>query len=362
MYSIFESFNRTDLSLKNRIVMAPMTRSRAIDNIPNALMEHYYGQRTEAGLIITEGTAPSPESLGYPRIPGIFSKVQIDGWQKITSNVHQKGSKIFLQLMHTGRIGHQDNLPADEKLVGPSDIPAAGEIFTDTKGFQAHSTPKALTLREIKGVIADFVQAAKNAVAAGFDGVEIHGANGYLIEQFLNPHSNNRTDDYGGSVEKRANFALEIAEHIAAEIGRERTGIRLSPFSNLGDLPDYDEQETHQTYTHLAEEFNKIGLAYLHIGLNPNIPQKTLKSVRTQYDGTLIYCNGLDKDAAQKALDSGQADLVAFGRNFLANPDFVSRIKNNAPLNGVDYSTLYTPGSQGYVDYPVTESLTVKTY
>lgn len=360
MYSIFKPFNSTDLSLKNRIVMAPMTRSRAIDNIPNALMEQYYGQRTDAGLIITEGTAPSPESLGYPRIPGVFSKEQIAGWKNITTKVHQKGSKIFLQLMHTGRIGHQDNLPPDEKLVGPSDIPAAGEIFTDTKGFQAHSKPKALTLREIKGVIADFVQAAKNAIEAGFDGVEIHGANGYLIEQFFNPHVNNRTDDYGGSIKNRANLAIEIAEHIAAEIGRERTGIRLSPFSNLGDLPDYDEKETHQTYTHLAEEFNRIGLTYIHIGLNPNIPDKTLKSVRRQFGGTLIYCNGLDKDSAQKAVDSGQTNLVAFARNFLANPDFVSRIKNKEALNGVDYSTLYTPGSKGYVDYPAMELATVE--
>lgn len=361
MYSIFESFYSPSLSLKNRIVMAPMTRSRAIDNIPNTLMKKYYGQRTEAGLIITEGTAPSPEALGYPRIPGIFLEEQVAGWQKVTHKVHQNGSKIFLQLMHTGRIGHQDNLPPDKVLVGPSDIPAAGEIFTDAKGFQAHSNPKALTAREIKGVMADFVQAAKNGIDAGFDGVEIHGANGYLIEQFLNPHVNNRTDDYGGSVKNRANFAVEVAKNIAAEIGRERTGIRLSPFSNLGDLPDYDEEETHQTYIYLAEEFDKIGLTYIHIGLSPNIPEKTLKGIRTHYDGTIIYCNGLDKESAQNILDSGQADLVAFGRSFLANPDLVSRWKRNVPLNGVDFSSLYTPGSKGYVDYPVMQLVTTKS-
>ncbi len=356
MYSIFKPFNNKQLSLKNRIVMAPMTRSRAIDNIPNALMERYYAQRTEAGLIITEGTAPSPESLGYPRIPGVFSQEQVAGWKKITTQVHQNGSKIFLQLMHTGRIGHQDNLPSEVSLVGASDIPAAGEIFTDTKGNQPHSHPKALSTQEVKSVVSDFVQAAKNAIEAGFDGVEIHGANGYLVEQFLNPHINNRTDEYGGNIQNRTSFAVEVAKSIAAEIGSERTGIRLSPFSNLGDLPNYDEQEVHQTYTHLAEEFNKIGLVYIHIGLNPNIPAETLKSIRKQYDGTIIFCNGLDKDAAQKAIDSGQADLVAFGRNFLANPDLVKRWKNNNALNPVDYSTLYTPGSHGYIDYPRKES------
>lgn len=339
--------------------MAPMTRSRAIDNIPNALMEQYYAQRTQAGLIITEGTAPSPESLGYPRIPGIFSKEQIAAWQKITNKVHQNGSKIFLQLMHTGRIGHPDNLPSGEILVGPSDLPAAGEIFTDTKGFQPHGIPTKLTSQAIKGVINDFVQAAKNAITAGFDGVEIHAANGYLIEQFLNPHSNNRTDQYGGSIEKRARLAIAVAENIAAEIGQERTGIRLSPFSNLGDLPDYGDKETHQTYTYLAQAFDKIGLTYLHLSLNPNIPEETLKAIRRQYSGTIVYCNGLDIEAAQNTLDSGQADLVAFGRNFLANPDFVSRLKNGEALNSIDYSTLYTPGSRGYIDYPAMESVAV---
>src|SRR5699024_8475776 len=212
MYSIFKPFNRNTLSLKNRMVMAPMTRSRAIDNIPNALMEQYYAQRTDAGLIITEGTAPSPESLGYPRIPGVFSKEQIAGWKNVTTKVHQNGSKIFLQLMHTDRIGHQDNLPPAVSLVGPSDIPAAGEIFTDTKGNQPHSHPKALSTQEVKSVVSDFVQAAKNAIEAGFDGVEIHGANGYLVEQFLNPHINNRMDEYGGNIQKRTNFATEVAK------------------------------------------------------------------------------------------------------------------------------------------------------
>ncbi len=353
MYSIFEPFDHNGLSLKNRIVMAPMTRSRAIDNIPNDLMAQYYAQRKDVGLIITEGTAPSPESLGYPRIPGIFSKQQIAGWQKITSKVHQNKSKIFLQLMHTGRIGHQDNLPPNEKLVGPSDIPAAGTIFTDTKGFQAHSKPRALTEREINALVSNFVQAAKNAITAGFDGVEIHGANGYLIEQFLHPHINNRSDAYGGSIERRAKLGIEIAKSIAAEIGPERTGIRLSPFSNLGDLPNYDKEETHATYVYLAQEFNKIGLAYIHISLNPNIPKKTLQHLRNTYNGSIIYCNGFDKDSAQKAIDSKATDLVAFGRNFLSNPDFVNRLKEDNTLNEVDYSHLYTPGSKGYVDYPV---------
>ena len=332
--------------------MAPMTRSRAIGNIPNDLMATYYGQRTGAGLIITEGTSPAPEGLGYPRIPGIYNDAQIDGWKQITDRVHHDGSKIFLQLMHTGRIGHTDNLPQGLKLVGASDIKAAGQIFTDTAGMQDYSQPTALTKDGVKAVIAGYVTAAKNAIAAGFDGVELHGANGYLLEQFLNPNVNNRTDEYGGSIANRAKLILEVAEQVAAAIGRKKVGIRFSPFSTLSDLQAYGEDETHETYAYLAKAINDLGIQYIHISANPAIPQKTFDAIRTSFSNTIILCNGLTADTAEAQLSNGFADLVAFGRSFLANPDLVSRIETGEPLNQPDFTTLYTPGEKGYTDYP----------
>jgi N-ethylmaleimide reductase len=275
MKKLFSPFAKGPLQLKNHLVMAPMTRSRALNNLPNDLMATYYAQRSGAGLIITEGTAPSPEGLGYPRIPGIYSEAQITGWKKITTAVHQKSSKIFVQLMHTGRIGHNENLPDGLQVVGPSAIKAAGEIFTDTKGMQEHSVPVALTSQGIALVIAGFVKAAENAVQAGFDGVELHAANGYLPEQFLNPNVNNRTDAYGGSLENRSRLIIEMAEKVVAAIGRDKVGIRISPFSTLGDLQPYDTEEVHQTYVHLAAELNKLGIVYIHVSANPAIPEKT---------------------------------------------------------------------------------------
>src|SRR4028119_528115 len=221
MKKILSPYTNGSLSLKNHLVMAPMTRSRAINNLPNHLMAEYYGQRSGAGLIITEGTAPAPEALGYPRIPGIFSGPQMEGWKKVTSAVHKDGTKIFLQLMHTGRIGHKDNLPDGAQLVGPTTKTAAGQIFTDNLGMQDHSEPIALTTEGIKTVIEGFTTAAKNAVTAGFDGIELHAANGYLLEQFLNPAVNNRTDEYGGSIGNRAKLILDIAEETTALIGKE---------------------------------------------------------------------------------------------------------------------------------------------
>ncbi|GAA3920539.1 alkene reductase [Chitinophaga oryziterrae] len=345
------------LGLKNHLVMAPMTRSRAINNIPNELMAEYYGQRTGAGLIITEGTAPAAEGLGYPRIPGVFLQEQINGWKKITSAVHAGNSKIFVQLMHTGRIGHKDNLPEGVELVGPSDIKAAGQIFTDTKGMQNHSTPIALTTAGVKEVIKQHITAAKNAVEAGFDGIELHGANGYLIEQFLNPNVNNRTDEYGGSIEKRAAIAIEMVKGVAAAIGKDKTGIRFSPFNTLGDLQPYEEEEVHQTYIYLAREMDKTGIAYIHIGVSAKIPQKTLDGIRAAFKGTIILCNGLTPATAEQTLNNGFADLIAFGRAFLANPDLDKRIADNATLNAPDFATAYTPGANGYTDYPVLNRL-----
>ena len=356
MKKLTTPFNEKGLNLKNHVVMAPMTRSRAIDNLPNDLMAEYYHQRTGAGLIISEGTAPAPEALGYPRIPGAFSGVQTEAWKKVTSRVHREGSKIFLQLMHTGRIAHKDNMSGGTDPVGPSRIPADGEIFTDTEGPQPHTQPKALTKEGINSVINGFVKAAQNAVDAGFDGVEIHGANGYLLEQFLNPNVNTRTDEYGGSTENRSRLTVEVVQAVSSAIGSDRVGIRFSPFSTLGDLQPYNEEKVHQTYAHLAQSMNDEAIAYLHIGMNDEIPQRTFDAIRANYSGTIILCNGLTPETAEEKLNEGFADLTAFGRSFLANPDFVERIKEDAPLNDVDFDTLYTPGPEGYTDYPTLNS------
>ena len=356
MKKLLTPYTKGNFELKNHLVMSPMTRSRAIGNLPNQLMADYYGQRTGAGLIITEGTAPSPEALSYPRIPGVFSQQQVDAWKPITHNVHREESKIFLQLMHTGRIGHNDNLPEKTALAGASDIKASGQIFTDTKGLQDYSVPVALSKEGIKNVVEGFVVAAINAIAAGFDGVEIHGANGYLIEQFLNPNVNNREDEYGGTMEHRSRFAIEVAAAIARAIGKEKVGIRFSPFSKLGDLAEYGEKETHNTYAYLAQKLDELQVVYLHIAVNAPIPAKTFQAIRENFSGTIILANGLTPETGEEMLDKGFADLVAFGRSFLSNPDFAERIKTNAALNPVDFSTLYTPGAKGYTDYPAINS------
>jgi len=356
MKKLFTPYGKGSLKLKNHLVMAPMTRSRAIDNLPNDLMTTYYAQRSGAGLIVTEGTSPSPEGLGYPRIPGIYSEAQVAGWKKITDAVHQNRSKIFLQLMHTGRIAHAANLPHGLQPVGPSDIKAAGAIFTDSLGMQEHSVPVALTEEGITRVIAGFVDASKNAILAGFDGVELHGANGYLLEQFLNPNVNNRVDQYGGNLVNRSRLTLEIIEAIAAAIGPDKIGIRFSPFSQLSDQGPYDTGEVHQTYTYLSGELDKIGIAYIHLSTNSEIPDQTYKAIRAAFTNTIIFCNGLTPETAEEMLLDKSADLVAFGRGFLANPDFVTRIEKNTPLNAVDFNTLYAPGEVGYTDYSLYNS------
>jgi N-ethylmaleimide reductase len=254
--------------------------------------------------------------------------------------------------MHTGRIAHSANIPGGHQPVGPSDIQAAGEIFTDSLGMQQHSVPLALTLEGIENVITDFVNAAKNAVQAGFDGVELHGANGYLLEQFLNPNVNNRSDQYGGSMESRSRLTIEIAVRIAEAIGADKVGIRFSPFSQLGDLQAYDDEQVHQTYAYLSTELNKLDIAYIHISSNPGIPEKTYQAMRAAFDNTIILCNGLTGETAEEMLIGNSVDLVAFGRGFLANPDFVTRIERKESLNTVDFSTLYTADSNGYIDYP----------
>lgn len=360
---LFEPAHLGNLTLTNRVVMAPMTRSRALGNVPNAMMATYYAQRAGAGLIITEGTSPSPNGLGYARIPGLYSPEQIAGWRLTTDAVHARQGKIFVQLMHTGRIAHPANLPEGAEIVGPSAVTAAGQMWTDSEGMQPHPAPRALTTAEVKATIQEYVQAAKNAIDAGFDGIELHGANGYLIEQFLHPVANQRTDEYGGSVENRSRFLLEIAAETAAAIGADKVGIRLSPYGINGDMPPYDA--IHDTYFYLAQQLHQIGLVYLHLvdhsGMGaPVVPPAVVDAIREQFKGTLILSGSYDAARAEVALESGLADLIAFGRPFIANPDLVERLRTNAPLAQPDPATFYAPGpngfEQGYIDYPVPET------
>jgi N-ethylmaleimide reductase len=353
---LFTPFTLGKLELRNRVVMAPMTRSRAIGNVPNDLMAMYYGQRAGAGLIVTEGVSPSPNGLGYPRIPGMFSEAQTEGWKKVTETVHAKGTKIFIQFMHTGRASHPDNLPVGAKVLAPSAIALSGEMYTDTKGMQAYPVPHEMTKEEIKSTQKEFAQSAKNAIAAGFDGVELHGANGYLIDQFLNPASNQRHDEYGGSIENRSRFAIEVAQQVAEAIGGERTGIRLSPYGAFNDMASsFDGLE--DEYTYLAAELGKLKLAYIHTVDHssqgaPIVPESVKLKIKRAFGGTIIASGGMDKETAEEVLQEGRGDLIAFGRPFLGNPDLVSRMENDNPIVQPDYNTLYTPGEKGYTDYP----------
>lgn len=338
------------LSLKNRVVMAPMTRSRAEGNVPNALMTEYYRQRNGAGLVITEGVAPAPEALGYARIPGLFTDAQQTAWGDIFRAIQDGGARVFVQLMHTGRIGHPANLPAGTRLLAPSAIAAAGEIWTDAAGMQAHPVPEAMTEADLAAAREAFVDAARRTVAAGGDGVELHGANGYLLAQFLNPRSNQRTDGYGGSAENRRRFVLEVVDATVAAIGAGRIGVRLSPFNPFNDLEANYAGEAEE-FLALVDELEARGLAYLHLA-GGTVKDEVLAQVRARYRGTLILNGGYDPARAEADLASGLADLVAFGRPFVANPDLVERVRLGAPLAAVDASTLYTPGEKGYTDYP----------
>jgi len=343
------------LILQNHLAMAPMTRSRATDNIPTALMVEYYGQRATAGLLITEGTSPSPNGLGYPRIPGIFSPVQVEGWKRITDAVHAKGAKMFVQLMHCGRIAHPLNLPTGAHILAPSAVAADGEMYTDAEGMKPHPAPQSMTEADIRTTIAEFAQAAKNAVAAGFDGIELHGANGYLLEQFLRPNTNQRTDGYGGPIEKRARFVLEVAEATIAAIGKDKVGIRLSPFGVFNDMPLYDSMEA--DYTCLAQRLNTLELLYIHLVDHspmgaPPVPDSIKATFRKRFQRTLILSGGYDAARAESDLSAGKCDLIAVGRPFLANPDLVARWRTGAAVNAPDMATFYTPGPKGYTDYP----------
>ena len=343
------------LPLRNHLVMAPMTRNRATGNLTNDWMVQYYAQRASAGLIVTEGTSPSPNGLGYPRIPGIFSDAQTAGWRAVAQAVHANGGKIFLQLMHTGRIGHPLNLPAGARLLAPSAVAATGEIYTDAEGMKPHPVPQAMSEADIRSTIDEFAQAARNAVAAGIDGVELHGANGYLLEQFLRPNSNQRGDRYGGPIANRARFMLEVVGVVTGAIGKDRTGIRLSPFGVFNDMPHYPEQE--HDYAWLAEQLDTTGLLYVHLVDHssmgaPAVPESIKQTFRQRFKRTLILSGGYDATRADADLAAGKADLIAVGRPFLANPDLVTRWKTGAPLNAPNFETFYTPGPKGYIDYP----------
>jgi N-ethylmaleimide reductase len=355
MSLLFSKATLGSLTLQNHMVMSPLTRSRATGNVPNDLMVEYYSQRASAGLIITEGTSPSPNGLGYARIPGIFSNEQVAGWKKVADAVHAKGAKMFMQMMHTGRIGHPLNLPKGAKVLAPSAVRAAGQMYTDAEGLKDHPTPEAMTEADIMAAQAEFVNAAINAVKAGFDGIELHGANGYLLEQFIRPNSNTRTDRYGGGIENRARFVLEVAAATIAAIGADKVGIRLSPFGVFNDMPLYPEMEA--DYAYLAGKLNDLGLVYIHLVDHssqgaPIVPDSMKATFRKTFKRSLILSGGYDLARAESDLAARKADLIAFGKAFLANPDLVERWKAQAALNAFDASTFYTPGAKGYTDYP----------
>ena len=348
------------ITLKNRVVMAPMTRCRATGNLPNELVAEYYGQRAAAGLIITEGTSPSPNGLGYARIPGIFSPEQTDAWKLVTDAVHSRGGKIFIQLMHAGRVGNALNLPPGAKLLAPSAVAMSGAMWTDSQGEQPCGMPQEMTAGEIAAAIKEYVQASRNAIEAGFDGVELHGANGYLITQFLDPGSNLRTDEYGGDADRRNRFALEVAQAVVAAIGPERVGIRLSPYGVFNDMSG-DYQGIEAQYGTLASSLGALQLAYLHLvdhsamgAPKPAAAAVALicSSFRQAGGGSIILSGGYDRERAEADLTGAGADLIAFGRPFIANPDLVQRMKAAAPLAEADQATFYTPGVAGYSDYP----------
>jgi N-ethylmaleimide reductase len=355
MSLLFAKTTLGPLTLQNRLVMAPLTRSRAVGNIPNHLMAQYYAQHASAGLIVTEGTSPSPNGIGYPRIPGMYSADQIAGWKDVTAAVHSLGARIFLQLMHCGRVAHPLNLPTGARILGPSALAASGEMYTDAKGMQPNATPEAMTGADIESTIEEYAQAAKNAIVAGFDGIELHGANGYLLEQFFRPSSNQRTDRYGGSLENRSRFVTEVVAAVIDAVGKDKVGIRLSPFGVFNDMPLYAEMEA--DYTHLASELDAAGLVYIHLVDHssmgaPQVPASMKATFRSVFKRSLILSGGYDAQRAEEDLNAGRCDLVAFGRSFLANPDLIARWKAGAALNAPDMDTFYTPGPKGYTDYP----------
>jgi 2,4-dienoyl-CoA reductase-like NADH-dependent reductase (Old Yellow Enzyme family) len=360
-HKLFKQYQLGPVSLKNRIVMAPMTRCRAVENdIATPLMATYYAQRAAAGLIITEGTPVSPKARGYLWTPGIYTQEQIDGWTRVAQAVHQKNGKIFMQIWHVGRISHRSLLPDDGAPEGPTDERSSETVCFayDDEGNPGNvptTQPKAIDIQDIERIKGEFVQAALNARQAGIDGVEIHGANGYLFDEFLNSVINTRQDKYGGSIENRCRLLLEVVDAVSDAIGADRTGVRISPNGRFNDIPEDPEMEP--TFVFLAKELNKRNIAYLHIndqgtfGL-PSIPENMIVALRDVFTGPIILCGGYDAERARDAIDRGIADLVAFGASFIANPDLPARLEHNWPLNEADMNTYYGGADKGYTDYP----------
>ena len=357
--ALFRPLQLGSLDLSNRIVMAPMTRLRAINAIPTDLMAEYYAQRASAGLIITECTMVSSLSQGYMNCPGIFSAEQIEGWKKVTTSVHNKGGKIFLQIWHCGRISHSSLLNG-ESPIAPSAIAATGSLHTPI-GKVTLEIPRALETEEIPGIIAQFRQAALNAITAGFDGIELHGAFGYLIDQFLQDGSNQRRDRYGGSIENRARFLLEVTTAVCEAIGRDRVGIKLSPSNTFYGMRDSNPIATFQ---YVLESLSPMGLAYVHLmepndidRQQPHIISEVLGTLHSHYSGTIVTNGGYTQRSGDAVLTSGQADLVSYGKPFIANPDLPTRFAHQAPLIEPDVATFYGMGdknlAQGYTDYPL---------
>lgn len=352
--TLFTPYVLGKLELNNRIVMSPLTRSRAIGNVPNDLMALYYRQRASAGLIITEGTSPSPNGLGYARIPGMFNAMHLQGWQQVTDGVHAAGSQIFLQLMHTGRVAHPLNLPPAATILAPSAIAAPGEMWTDQQGQQPMPVPRAMSGDEVKAAITEYAHAAQLAVTAGFDGVELHAANGYLMEQFLNNASNQRTDEWGGSIENRIRFVVEVARASAAQIGAHRVGIRVSPYGVFNGMTS--DKDTDALYIKLMQALSEIGIAYVHVVDHssmgaPPVSAHIKATIRASFNGSYVLSGGYDLARANADLDAGRGDLVAFGRAFISNPDLPHKLESGLPLTPADATAFYTPGEKGYTDY-----------
>lgn len=363
---LFDNYSLNTLALTNHIVMPPMTRSRAgTGDVATDMMADYYAQRASAGLIISEGTQISQQGQGYAWTPGIYSDAQIAGWKKVTDAVHRAGGKIFAQLWHVGRVSHTVLQPGNAAPVSSSAIQAEGvKVFVDVEGrgpengvgdMVQHSMPRALTVEEIPAIVNDYAQAARNAMAAGFDGIELHGANGYLINQFIDSQSNLRDDEYGGSLQNRLRFMKEVVEAVSAAIGKERVGIRLAPLTTLmGSRDDTPEA----TYLAAASVLNEIGIAYIHIAEAdwddaPVMPAAFKEALRIIFHGTLIYSGKYTPERAEEALAKGWADLIGFGRPFIANPDLPYRLQHNLPLNEPIREKFFGGGAEGYLDYPL---------
>ncbi|WP_224491261.1 alkene reductase [Robertkochia flava] len=365
---LLTSYNLNGITLKNRVVMAPMTRSRADNegNVPtDELHGVYYGQRAGAGLIITEGSQVSSKAVGYINTPGIYTPEQVEGWKKVTKRVHEKDGKIFIQLWHVGRMSHPD-FHNGELPLAPSAINPGAQSYTP-EGFKDTVTPKAMTKEEIRSTIADFKNAARNAMEAGFDGVEIHSSNGYLFHQFFNGTSNTREDEYGGSIENRSRFFFEVLDAVKEVMPENRIGVRFNP-SLHGIFGMEMDEETIPTFDHIIKKLNEYDLSYVHLSEPFNdvseVPfavEEIAKRYRPMYKGTLMINSGFDRESGNKVIEDGEADLVAYGKPFISNPDLVKRFELKAPLSDWDEDTFYVPGKKGYIDYPTLEEAEVKS-